>query len=444
LVIEQAVYTSARTDRAQGYQLIGRSPGLSDADARELATWGPSHDSLLEGHGSGASTNFHPLTSGAYSVSRTTSAGAEYSGRGGAQVYTQFLIVPPEVLSRFANNPFAVLRAATAAGVLRVYEQVPEVLEPLNLFGRAPAVDSGVVAQIACKPGAAALATLVQAALATDQLAVATETPVDALFAALFSVLPIECRTEFSFSTGLKYSPSRVVRISALPSDPASWRGIARSGVTLLNLDSEEVSQTVRWEGWAGCIADILRSGRLSLLAARLERVHPGLNCGNLASFADEIEAALHPGVAQTAEHVIERPPESAGKENAARPMASRADRAHARFAGSASATAAATKTGASGLMETLAHQPPEVLELLERVDDLVFAAIAGDEPALRELQVLWPTVVADLEPELIDQSRDQYLRCSLSIWSECVDDQLQRTERAVSAIDVLCVLFEE
>jgi hypothetical protein len=444
VVIEQAVYTSARTDRAQGYQLIGRSPGLSDSDARELSTWGPSHDSLLESQGQAASTNFHRLASGAYSVSRTTSGGAEFSGRGGAQVYTQFLIVPPDVLSRFANNPFAVLRAATAAGAMPVYEQVPEVLEPLRLVGRAPAVDSAAVAQIACKPGGAALATLVQATLATDQLAVATETPVDALFAALFSVLPIECRTEFSFATGLKYSPSRVVRLSALPNDPASWRTIARRGVTLLNLDSEEVSQTVCWEGWAGCVADVLRSGRLSVLAAKLERIHPGLDCSKLTDFAKEIEAALHP-VRLVSAGAVEKPVENASGPSlgtAQHPAAVRAEASEPRCA--ATATSTASKAGGAALMEALAVQPPEVLELLERVDDLVFAAIAGDEPALRELQLLWPAVVADLDAELVDQSREQYLRCALSIWSDCVDDQMQRTERAVSAIDVLCVLFEE
>ena len=46
-------------------------------------------------------------------------------------------------------------------------------------------------------------------------------------------------------------------------------------------------------------------------------------------------------------------------------------------------------------LADTLAAQPPEVLELLERIDDLVFTAISGDDRALAELEVLWPTVVA-------------------------------------------------
>ena len=78
-------------------------------------------------------------------------------------------------------------------------------------------------------------------------------------------------------------------------------------------------------------------------------------------------------------------------------------------------------KSSLEGLAEALAAQPPEVLELLERIDDLVFAAIAGDGGALAELEVLWPVAAEELDDELVEQSREQYLRCALSIWTECV-----------------------
>ncbi len=116
MLIEQAIFTSAETDRAQGYQLVRRSAGVSETDARELSLWGPSHDSLVERPNERSSVNFFRLESGWYSVSRTTLEGAEYSGRGGQRVSTHFLLVPPEVLARFGNNAFAVLRAATAIG----------------------------------------------------------------------------------------------------------------------------------------------------------------------------------------------------------------------------------------------------------------------------------------------------------------------------------------
>ena len=64
--IEQAVFTSARTDRGLGYQIVATSPGVAEAVRRELAIWGPSHDSLLETGGDAVSFNFFPLPGGSF------------------------------------------------------------------------------------------------------------------------------------------------------------------------------------------------------------------------------------------------------------------------------------------------------------------------------------------------------------------------------------------
>jgi len=142
--------------------VVATSPGVCEADVRELTVWGPSHDALLESTPDAVSLNFHPLPSGSYCVSRTSPAGWEYSGRGGARVYTQCLIVSPETLARFANNPFALSRAALAAGLLRLHDEVPKRLAPLRLTGRAPACDSTLLARLCANPGPDWLASLVQ------------------------------------------------------------------------------------------------------------------------------------------------------------------------------------------------------------------------------------------------------------------------------------------
>ncbi len=445
MLIEQAIFTSTQTDRACGYQLVSRSPGLFEEDACELAVWGPSHDSLLEQSGHRASTNFHRLSSGAYCVSRTTLAGVEYSGRGGAQVYTQFLVVPPALLARFSNNPFAILRAATACGALGVGKTFPAVLEPLLLSGRSSAVDLALVAQLGRNPGPAAMATLVQAALACDRLAVAAGGRAEQLFAGLINLLPIECRPEFSFSTGLKFSPNRAVRISALPDDPSNWRAIGRQGITLLDLGTADPTDNP-WEGWAGCVAQVLSSGKLSLLAAQLEQPWPGLTCDGLHVLCEQMQAKLPTGSVLSAS--TDNPPQSTVPKSVdateSGVTSQRADGAHLRMERAMAATANCARKGSlESLAEALAAQPPSVVDLLERIDDLVFAAIGGDRRALGELEVLWPIAAEELDEDLVEQSREQYLRCALSIWTESVDGGLERSGRAVAAIDVICVLFE-
>jgi hypothetical protein len=442
VLIEQAVFTSAKTDRAQGYQLLSRSPNLTEADAREISLWAPSHGSLLEQANSCGSSNFFTLASGSFCVSRTTKAGAEYSGRG-ETIYTQFLVVPPEVMSRFANNPFAILRAAAASGALCVLETVPETLEPLQLGGRAPVVDLGLMAQLARDPGPAAMATLVQSALACDHVAIFSHTACEHLIAGLFNALPVECRTAFSFSTGLVHSPSRPVRLSALPADESGWRAVARQGITLLQLDGCDATE-VHWKGWAAWIANILAAGKLSVLAAELEHARPGLTCAGLDDLSEEIQTQSQPAAAKASPATTPTRPTTKPKAPCSETR-QRADQAHP--AHQTSAIAAHYPSRAEeldALAANLAKQPMEILELLERIDDLVFGAIAGDARALAELEVLWPLTVSELEPAIAEQSREQYLRCALSICADLDESEGRRPERAVAALDVLRVLFEE
>ena len=116
-VVQQAIFTSAKTDVSAGYQVLAASPGIVEFDRRELAAWGPSHDSLLDPGLAAVSVNFFPLPSGSFCLSRTVPAGWEYSGRGGHRIYTHCLIVPPEALRQFANHPLSCsprLRPGTA------------------------------------------------------------------------------------------------------------------------------------------------------------------------------------------------------------------------------------------------------------------------------------------------------------------------------------------
>ncbi len=84
--LEQAIFTSVRSERLDGYQLAARSPGIDDDLAKELITWGPAHDSLWDNSLRASSLNFHALSDDRFCVSKTVLAGAEYSGRSGGRV----------------------------------------------------------------------------------------------------------------------------------------------------------------------------------------------------------------------------------------------------------------------------------------------------------------------------------------------------------------------
>ena len=236
--IEQAVFTSARTDRGVGYQVVATSPGVAKADRRELTIWGPSHDSLLETGADAVSFNFFPLPSGSFCISRTTPVGWEYSGRGGTRVYTHCLVVPAKILLQCANHPLALARAAAVAGAFDVQAEVPSALKTLDFTGAAPAGRQASLAQLIAQVGARQMAMLVQSVLtAACTVAASGCASAEQLIAWLLDCLPLECRTAISFSTGLRYSSRRPFRILPLPRDPVIRRWLAHQpNVTVLDL----------------------------------------------------------------------------------------------------------------------------------------------------------------------------------------------------------------
>jgi hypothetical protein len=215
--IEQAIFTSAVTRRGSGYHLASRSAGLIDADARELTAWGPSHDSLVRTDTAARSVNFFSLTRGAYCVSRTVCAGVEYSERGGWRVLTHCLVIESMDLARFANNPFAVVRAAIAAGELDVPEVMPQWMESLTLSGRARKVEHTLLYRVASRVAVEELVRLISAAFEHRQLLVSTNVDAELLIAGVVNTLPPDRRPEFSFSTGLRFSTQRPFRVTVVP-----------------------------------------------------------------------------------------------------------------------------------------------------------------------------------------------------------------------------------
>lgn len=242
MAIEQAIFTSAVTQRASGYHLACRSSGIDDVTARELSAWGPSHDSLVESTGSAQSLNFFSLSSGAYCVSRTVAAGEEYSERGGVRVFTRCLVVSPADLARFANNPFAVIRAALAAGELEVPEVLPQWLEPVALGGRASRIDHAVLYRLSSRVSPDEVIRLITAAFEHRRLLVITDVDAELLVAGVINTLPVDRRTELSFTTGLRFSPQRPVRLLVLPlSEESEARRAAHAGTAVFQFQQPAV-----------------------------------------------------------------------------------------------------------------------------------------------------------------------------------------------------------
>jgi hypothetical protein len=532
-LIEQAVFTSIDTAKGAGYRVVARSPGVRKSDARELAAWGPTHDSILDPqpmgmsaarNGAAASFNFHPLPSGCYCISRTVLVGAAVksnewrgesdewrvsSGEQGPGVFpalsasradTHCLLLPVEVLARFGNNPWAVIDAASNCGLWRTTRESsderagdrrwpasPSVLAALSLEGGAAAADAALLERLAADLGPEAVAAMVQAAREAVCLAIAHASDPAALISGLFNCLPVECRLELSFATGLKFSPRRPFRIVAVPDDPAARQWIASyPNVVVLDLaprnkeagpasrkspaagaeaqrrsaqksGKRDSTPALLLDGWSQLVHRALSCGRAEFLAAQVSRRRSSLLPAELPALGLQLLEEL-----DRTERADERGNRRKGNDESRGavpqtvfsrrfPPARAAHAAHRRFAGEREKGADSNFPERPGeRFAEIASAPlspdlssRETLDMLEQLDDLVYEAISGQQGAMERLEAAWPRLAARLGAEQLAASREQYLRYALSIWDQCLGAEgLRQAARAVQAVDVLCLLF--
>ena len=477
MIIEQAIFASSQTAVGAGYQLVAASPGIVDTDARELSAWGPSHDSLWESGPAAASVNFHRLPSGAYCVSQTSPAGAEYSQRRGPNVYTQSLVVSPEGLAQFGNNPFALLQAAIALGEVCVHEKIPKRLDPFLLEAEARWVDKNWLAQLIRHPGPVWLGAMLQTALTTPAVGIVGGDRGASLVAALMHCLPVECRPEFSFSTGLRFSPRRPFRVICLPNHPADNRRLQRQEMlTLLEMKSPP-PEPKDLGGWASFVAAMITSGNTEYLAAVLSERREGLEMHQLDALGTKLIQGM--GGWRAAQAHVEKTPTAAELPNAAsaaRPASpagnepasalagaaldawQRADGSHRRgplIAATLAAEAAEQAAGqaadfAPAAMEIeeepavqIGRQCPAAADELQALEDAIFDALAGKPQALVELKQLWPTVLKMVGRSMTEPTREHYLRYALALWRQFnTSADTHDPARACQAMEVICLLF--
>jgi hypothetical protein len=206
--VEQAVFTSVRTRKSQGYHLIAASPGVNDQLARIITTWGPSHASLLSEDPDAQSYNFHPLSDELFAVSRTAYGGPEYSGRGGLQVFTHYLIVHTEHLQAYQEDPLALARTAQSLGLLRFQPIGREDLPVLELPDHSLVKPSRPATEVL-----AILPDLIRTLRLKHRVAIiGLDDPLPTL-SKLLQDTPREERLAISFSTGLRLSVARSFRV---------------------------------------------------------------------------------------------------------------------------------------------------------------------------------------------------------------------------------------
>ena len=89
----------------------------------------------------------------------------------------------------------------------------------------------------------------------------------------------------------------------------------------------------------------------------------------------------------------------------------------------------------------SLHHDSREAFDILESLDDAMFAAIAGDAAALESAREHWRRALGTLSAELIAESREQYLRFAVDVTRRFECDQIRDPAKVMVAVEVIELL---
>lgn len=404
VLVEQAIFTSARTSRLDGYQLVAVSPGVTDDDARELATWGPAHDSLIQDETHETSTNFHPLGPHKYCVARTMLGGAEYSGRRGRQVYTHSLIIKKRDFVRFHNNPFELLIAALAREDVRPQDNYPNDLPVLRLLPSGDAVSARMIVEHRDDTTLRKLVAWFQEGLTQDRLILSGYED-DGEFSQFFNLLPVAARPWFSFSTRLKYSTGRKFRMIGLADDVEEQRRAVRlEGIPHLSLADPPHGNDARRHPWAELVQAALRVSAVDRIAELISQLPLNLTEPDLIETGRRLRIQL-------VRHLPEKQESSATD---GQPMG---------------------KTSTQTPEDPLSAEP-DLPGLMAKID----AALAGNVEELASLQQDWKSLWAKSQRPVINNVQAACQEHTTWRWQEM--RQQETSGRCDEALDILCLIF--
>lgn len=453
VTIQQAIFTSTQTSRLDGYQLVAASNGVTSADSRELATWCPAHDAMLRDDLAAYSVNFHPIHAGRYCVSRTINGQSEYSGRGGRQVYTHCLLIDAPQFALFANNPFHLLTAATVDANLSWRSSLPSELSEIKLVPASKPVDLGLFKQSQKLRVPYSLTAWFQEALDKPRLALTGYGGDESLFAQFFNLVPVNLRTQFSFSTGLRYSPRRPFRFVGLEGNHEEQRRAVRGeGLTLLDLENPPMNGDRLRNAWATWVLVALRTNLPASAVKLLGQADPQLDVSQLAALGQRLRLNLLEMEEDETQIAADMEREDVVAAASISSADSSSDIGQRKFVRSHAPHPAHSRAASSARLVQIAGPLPSTQiagisiheqQRLSQLDELVAGALTGSIESLAQLQNFWPELASELPPSLRSDVQERYLTYAVIAWKKLNDRRVSRNPAtAASLLDVLSLIF--
>lgn len=208
---------------------------------------------------------FCPLPSGAFQIGRLTGLDIPaMASKRRRRFFLQSLILSPETLFSFGNNPVLAYQKALGTGKFSFVTRPSASVEPLDIRGDNLWLDASLLRGMAVSPGTEALAALVGEVLRRPCAVFSGGPPAIHVLSALLNLLPIDCRSEISFSAGLHFCSERTPRVVGLSKKaPLPAEIQEQLPFPILNMEAEFEPSLF---GWSALVREILSTNRLDFL----------------------------------------------------------------------------------------------------------------------------------------------------------------------------------
>jgi hypothetical protein len=100
------------------------------------------------------------------------------------------------------------------------------------------------------------------------------------------------------------------------------------------------------------------------------------------------------------------------------------------------------TKEFAGDRVHAATEMPEAAVAKLEALDDVNFPAIDGDLKALDACGPAWKQTVAELGPEVVKETRNEYIRYASSTWDFLMRQTVQDPLRLLAVMKIIGMMF--
>ncbi|MGI9516628.1 MAG: hypothetical protein ACR2NP_06275, partial [Pirellulaceae bacterium] len=172
----------------------------------------------------------------------------EYSGRGGKQAFTRFLVTSRNHLAGFGNNAWSFMLFARSQGWLRFRKQLPDALQPLVMDESWAFGQSSNTTAIDEEDQRELITEAVESLRAGKRVAILESQDPESILRQLLTQTDIDQRAGISFAIGLQPSSQRPFQLQ-FPADidVGTRSDLSRDGVKLLRPRTMAKSQ-LTWD----------------------------------------------------------------------------------------------------------------------------------------------------------------------------------------------------